>query len=193
MFALCFVFGGMMLVRAQDTTSNQYKTEQQSQYPQDQQAQQDRQRIQTSELPDAVKRSLEDQEYRGWLVSGAFTASADQSMQSDSTGVNGQSQGNNNAIGAEGEEIYLVELKNGAETKTVAFRKDGQRIEGWQDPNDQYNQNDQNNQYNQNDQMKQSDSTDQSSQQSQTPELQTTPPDQSGQSTSGDANRDTQH
>ncbi len=73
MFALCFVFGGMVVVNAQDTTSNQYRKDQQ--YPQDQQmqgqqdqqmqGQQDRQRIQTSELPDAVKRSLEDQEYRG--------------------------------------------------------------------------------------------------------------------------------
>ncbi len=165
MFALCFVFGGTVLVHAQDTTSNQYRTDRGSQYPQDQQ---DRQRIQASELPDAVKRSLEDQEYRGWLVSGAFTASAsDQSMDSDSAGVNGQNQenqGNNNAIGAESEEIYIVELKNGAETKTVAFYKDGQRIEGWQDQSNQYNQNGQNNQYNQNDQMNQTDSTNQNKQ-----------------------------
>ena len=152
MFALCFVLGGMVLVNAQDTTSNQYNKNEQ-QYPQDQQMQgqqQDRQRIQTSELPDAVKRTLEDQEYRGWLVSGAFTATANQSSMDSTSGNNDQNrQDNNNAIGAEDQEIYLVELKNGAETKTVAFHKDGERIEGWQDQN---NQNGQNSQYNQNDQ-----------------------------------------
>jgi uncharacterized protein YdbL (DUF1318 family) len=152
MFALCFVLGGMVLVNAQDTTSNQYNKNEQ-QYPQDQQMQgqqQDRQRIQTSELPDAVKRTLEDQEYRGWLVSGAFTTTANQSSM-DSTSSD-QNQGNNNAIGTEGQEIYLVELKNGAETKTVAFDKNGERIEGWQDQSNQNGQDSQNGQYNQNDQ-----------------------------------------
>src|SRR5687767_2166952 len=91
MFALCFMFGGVVAVTAQDaqdTTSNQYRTETQNQDPsqaqdpsqsqeQSQYAQgqdQDRERIQSTELPEEVKRSLENQEYRGWLISGAYKA-----------------------------------------------------------------------------------------------------------------------
>lgn len=109
MFALCFMFGGIVVVTAQetqDTTSNQYRTETQSQSSQeDDQAQnqsqnqnQDRERIQSTELPDGVKRSLEGPEYRGWLVSGAFKASSsseqsttgESSMESDTTGMNSE-------------------------------------------------------------------------------------------------------
>lgn len=185
MFALCFVLGGIVLVNAQDTTSNQYNKNEQ-QYPQDQQMQgqqQDRQRIQTTELPDAVKRTLEDQEYRGWLVSGAFKASANQSSM-DSTGVSGDQnrQGNNNAIGTEDQEIYLVELKNGAETKTVAFDKDGERIEGWEDQSNQNGENGQNNQYNQSDST-QNDQMNQNDQRQDSQSYQKSESDQNSQST----------
>src|SRR5688572_21779612 len=157
MFALCLMFGGVVMVSAQDTqdtTSNQYRTETQSQYPQDAQAQdQDRERIQSTELPDEVKRSLEDQEYRGWLISGAYkaTGSSDQSeMQSDSTSISDNqspaNQENANATGAQAEEVYIVELKNGAQTKTVRFNKDGQKIEGMDDQSE--SSPNQNNQYN---------------------------------------------
>jgi hypothetical protein len=158
MFALCFMFGGIVAVSAQetqDTTSNQYRTETQSQSPQDAQGQnqdQDRERIQSTELPDVVKRSLEGQEYRGWLINGAYKAKAtsDQPSADDpSTDVNRQDE--NNAIGAQGEEIYIVELKNGAQTKTVRFDSEGNEIEGMEGED----QEDQNNQYNQNDQRDQ--------------------------------------
>ncbi|MDQ2658000.1 MAG: hypothetical protein M3Y60_11330, partial [Bacteroidota bacterium] len=137
MFALCFLFGGIVVVSAQDTqdtTSNQYRTETQSQYPQDAlgQQDQDRERIQSTELPDEVKRSLEGEEYRGWLISGAFKsqASTDQSLGADTTSTDPSRQGSINATGAEGEEVFIVELKNGAETKEVYFDSNGQKIEG---------------------------------------------------------------
>ena len=150
MFALCFMFGGIVVLNAQDTqdtTSNQYRTETQSQYPQDNQAQQgmdqqDRERIQTTELPDEVKRTLEGQEYCGWLISGAFKAHAGEQsqMNQDNTSPdnantspdntnNDANRPSTNATGVQDEEIFIVELKNGAETKTVKFSKDG-KVEG---------------------------------------------------------------
>jgi hypothetical protein len=189
MFALCFMFGGVVAVTAQDaqdTTSNQYRTEtqtgDQSQNQDPSQAQdtsqsqdqsqyaqgldQDRERIQSTELPEEVQRSLENQEYRGWLISGAYKAkgASDQSsMESDTTSTEANrdatGQDNANATGAQAEEVYIVELKNGAQTKTVRFDKNGQKIEGMdeesqsgQNENNQYNQNDQSSEMNQNDQ-----------------------------------------
>jgi len=58
-------------------------------------------KIKSEELPEAVKKSLEAQEYRGWMISSAYKAG----------------------------DIYEVELKNGAETKTVKFSKDGKKVE----------------------------------------------------------------
>jgi hypothetical protein len=211
MFALCFMFGGVVALKAQqnqDTTSNQYRTETQSQYPQDAQSQdQDRERIQSTELPDEVKRSLEGEEYRGWLISGAYKAkgASDQSsMESDTTssnaGVNRQGdvsrQDDANATGAQADEMYIVELKNGAQTKTVRFGKDGQKIEGMDDEtqsgqNSQYEQNqnsDQSAPSNQPDQSSQPNQPDQSSQSDQSSQ---TPADQSSQ-TPGNQSTETQ-
>jgi ribosomal protein L21E len=58
-------------------------------------------KIKSEELPEAVKKSLEAQEYRGWMISSAYKAG----------------------------DIYEVELKNGAETKTVKFSKDGKKVD----------------------------------------------------------------
>lgn len=179
MFALCFMFGGIVTVVAQDqqdTTSNQYRTETQSQYPQDALGQdQDRERIQSTELPDEVKRSLEGEEYRGWLVSGAFKAkaSAGQSMESDTTSVdpNQQVDPSNNAAGMEEEEVYIVELKNGAETKTIRFDANGQKIEDMEGQDEM----DQNNQFNQNEQMNQNELPAPADQTTPAPEDQTVP------------------
>lgn len=213
MFALCFMFGGVVAVTAQDTqdtTSNQYRTETQTdpsqsqdttqQDPSQDQAQyapgqdQDRERIQSTELPDEVKRSLEDQEYRGWLISGAYkaTGSSDQSeMQSDSTSISDNqspaNQENANATGAQAEEVYIVELKNGAQTKTVRFDKDGQKIEGMDDQSES-SQN-QNNQYNQNDQA---DPNSNQSADEQTPDGQADQSTQSSQSTDSQNDQSTQ-
>ncbi|AYB34809.1 MAG TPA: hypothetical protein VIU12_18675 [Chryseolinea sp.] len=58
-------------------------------------------KIKSEELPEAVKKSLEAQEYRGWMISSAYKAG----------------------------DVYEVELKNGAETKTVKFNKDGKKVD----------------------------------------------------------------
>ena len=211
MFALCFMFGGIVVVSAQetqDTTSNQYRTETQSQYPQDSlsqdmsqdqsqsqdmMGQQDRERIQVTELPDEVKRSLEGQEYRGWLISGAFKAqSGDQSsMESDTTSTDAaQQQESTNATGMEQEEVYIVELKNGAETKTVRFDSKGEVVEGMEgDQNGQSNENGQTpgNQHNQ-DQS----TTDPSTQPDQSQSSQSADPAQSEQSTSTPSGQSTE-
>lgn len=159
MFALCLVFGGFGVVSAQeDTTSTSPQNET---HPQDAQSQdQDRERIQSTDLPDAVKRSLEGQEYRGWLVNGAYKAKGVSDMsstESDTTSADANREEDTKAMGAQGEEIYIVELKNGAETKTVRFDKIGKKIEGMkegEDQNDQSNPNDQKDQSNPNDQSK---------------------------------------
>lgn len=206
---LCFVGGSVALMMAQDqdtTTNNQYnsdqyRTDQPSQYPQDAQSQdmqgQDQQqfgdRVQPTELPEEVKTALEGEDFRGWLISGAFKADRS-AAESDSTNSAPQNQ----AFGTEDEEIYIIELKNGAETKMVAFDKSGQEVElesiegqGLNDGSNQYNQNGQYNQdqntqqesdqYNQNGQMNET-TPDQTSPH-QTPRDETTPdqstPDQS--------------
>jgi hypothetical protein len=225
MFALCFMFGGMVVVTAQDTqdtTSNQYKTETQSQYPQNDQAQagqdqQERERIQTTELPDEVKRALEAQEYRGWLISGAFKAKAgDQSQMNgqdntspDNTNNDANGQESANATGGQDEEVYIVELKNGAETRTVRFDENGQQLEGMDDMENSQNQNSQfnqdgqrnqngqtspNNQYNENDEAGQTDpsSTTDPADQSQSERSNETRTDESTETESPDQSTGTQ-
>ena len=67
-------------------------------------AQQDEKvKIKPEELPEAVKKALEMQDYRGWLVDAAYKDTA--------------------------KETYEVHLKNGAETKIVKFNKDGKKVE----------------------------------------------------------------
>ena len=140
--AIGFVFTGLVAVNAQDTTSTQQQTEQ---YPSTMQDQ-DRERINSRDLPDAVKRSLEQTEYRGWLVNAAYkttgvsgSVQGDSTAQSDSIGVEGQVQSDTTSVsgdtGAYGQEVFVVELKNGAQTKTVRFDKDGNKLDD--DDNDQ--------------------------------------------------------
>jgi hypothetical protein len=62
--------------------------------------------IATSDLPAAITASLQGQDYSGWTVSNAFKKEKD------------------------GKTIYKVELKNGAETKTVKFDADGNMMKG---------------------------------------------------------------
>jgi hypothetical protein len=66
-------------------------------------AQDDKQKIKAEELPEAVKKSLEAQEYKGWLINTAYHIKST--------------------------DTYEVELKNGAETKTFKFDKDGKKLE----------------------------------------------------------------
>ena len=58
--------------------------------------------IKSEELPEAVKKALENQDYKGWIINAA---SVDKK-----------------------EEKYLVELKNGADTKKVKFDKEGKEL-----------------------------------------------------------------
>lgn len=170
MLAFCLSIAGLV-VYAQDTTSTD-QTQTQQQYPTTPQDDQDREKINSRDLPDAVKRSLEATQYRGWLISSAYktkgvsltdsqTASGDTTAvsgnQSDTTSVSGNtgvsgsgrgSTGNTSTgntgvsgttgdTGAMGEEVFVVELKNGAQTKTVRFDKEGKELDGQGTNNDQ--------------------------------------------------------
>jgi hypothetical protein len=132
---------GGLAVYAQDTTSTD-QTQTQQQYPT--MPDPDREKINSRDLPDAVKRSLEGQEYRGWLVSGAYKSkgvsndtneSNEKNGRSDSasvagnTGVSGNT-GISGNTGAYGQDVFVVELKNGAQTKTIRFDKDGKKLDG---------------------------------------------------------------
>lgn len=143
LLGFCFMFGGLVAVNAQDTTSTQQQTQQ---YPTStaQDDDQDRERINSRDLPDAVKRSLEATEYRGWLVNAAYksTGVADAAMPADSATANPPVQSDSTSTsqdtGAYGQEVFVVELKNGAQTKTVRFDKDGKKMDdGSEDNNDQ--------------------------------------------------------
>lgn len=128
--AFCFAIGGFVMY-AQDTTSTDM-TQTQQQYPTTQNNQDDRERINSRDLPDPIKRSLETQDYRGWLINSAYKTTGlsmngqPAEMPSDST-----------SAGAYGQEIYVVEMKNGAQTKTVRFDKDGNRLDDQGTDNDQ--------------------------------------------------------
>jgi hypothetical protein len=134
-FALC-MFGAVVAVNAQDSTSTPSPTDPTSTTPQPAMQDEGRVKIKSQDLPDAVKSSLESQEYRGWLVNSAYkmdaastTAtgtepSSDSTSVSDSTGVSTQ-----DASSAYNKEVYIVELKNGAQTKTVRFDKDGKKLD----------------------------------------------------------------
>jgi hypothetical protein len=155
MFAFFLLLGGAVAVNAQDSTS----TQRNQQYPTQGQASmddQDREKINSRDLPDAVKRSLEGQEYRGWLVNAAYktkgvssssenssssgnsSSSSSSSTSSTTDDQSSSNQGGNNqgdstsvsgSSGAYAQDAYVVELKNGAQTKTVRFDKDGKKLD----------------------------------------------------------------
>ena len=143
-FALCMFFGAVAVVNAQDTTSTTTPTDPSTTQPSTSPSQastgmqdEGRVKIKSQELPDAVKSSLESQEYRGWLVNAAYkmdgaansgtgtsTSGSTSGSTTDTTGVSG-----NAGTGAYAQEVYIVELKNGAQTKTVRFDKDGKKLD----------------------------------------------------------------
>ena len=105
MFASLALLGSVALANAQEATRPQESSQATEAVapapaPADQD---DKTKIKSEELPEAVKKSLEAQEYRGWLIDAAYHVKSTDS--------------------------YEVELKNGAETKTVKFSKDG-KVEG---------------------------------------------------------------
>ncbi|MDQ2656945.1 MAG: hypothetical protein M3Y60_05950 [Bacteroidota bacterium] len=111
LLAVCLMFGGATLVSAQTDPSS---SPSQTQTSQDQD--QDRQQISVSELPDAVTSKLEGQDYSGWTVGNAYKK-MDESNQ----------------------EMYIVELRQGTETKKVKFDKDGNELDKGKDKSDNSN------------------------------------------------------
>jgi hypothetical protein len=112
MFASLALLGSVALANAQEATPPQEST-QATEAPAPAPApeavapaaadQEDKTKIKSEELPEAVKKSLEAQEYRGWLIDAAYHVKSTDS--------------------------YEVELKNGAETKSVKFDKEG-KVQG---------------------------------------------------------------
>lgn len=104
MFAFAAVVASVIAVNAQDASSSSSSsatsTPSSAAVSTDQQG--DKAKIKADELPDAVKKSLEAQEYKGWLINTAY--------EDKKAGT------------------YEVELKNGAETKTIKFDKEGKKI-----------------------------------------------------------------
>ena len=110
LLAVCLMFGGATLVSAQtDPSSSSSQTQTQDQ-------DQDRQQISVSQLPDAVTSKLEGQDYSGWTVGNAYKK-MDESNQ----------------------EMYIVELRQGTETKKVKFDKDGNELDKGKDKSDNSN------------------------------------------------------
>jgi hypothetical protein len=109
MLAVVLMFGAVAFVNAQDSTATDKTNQTQTQTTtQDQ----ERTQIQISELPEAISTSLESQDYSGWTVASAYRST--QKDSSDET---------------KSMEVYVVELKNGAESKTVRFDKDGNKLD----------------------------------------------------------------
>jgi len=100
LLAVCLMFGSATLVSAQD----QPAPADQSQTTPDQD--QDRQQISASELPDAVSAKLESEDFSGWTVENCYKKTDENNMQ-----------------------VYIVELKQGTETKKVKFDRDGNKLE----------------------------------------------------------------
>ena len=61
--------------------------------------QEEREKIKREELPELIKTALNGDEYKGWLVNAAYRIKS--------------------------KDIYEVELKKGAESKTIRFDKEG--------------------------------------------------------------------
>lgn len=96
MFAFAAMLGSVAFVSAQEASDNAVKAPETVQ-------QDEKVKIKSEELPEAVKKALEMQDYRGWLIDAAYKYTAT--------------------------ETFEVHLKNGAETKIVKFNKDGKIVE----------------------------------------------------------------
>lgn len=104
LLAVSLMFGGATLVVAQDDrTSTQGQTQTQTTQDQDQDK---KQQIAVSELPEAVSAKLESQDFSGWTVGNAYKKTDESNR-----------------------EMYIIELKQGTETKKVKFDSDGNEME----------------------------------------------------------------
>jgi len=128
--AFCLMVGGIFAANAQDTTSvdkQQYPTQGAQSTDQD-----SREKINSRDLPDGVKRSLEGTEFRGWLINSAYKMKG--TLNASDLNQDSTNQADSSAVSkpeTEGlaSEIYVVELKNGAQTKTIRFDKDGKAFD----------------------------------------------------------------
>jgi len=104
MFAICLMLGAVVAVNAQDTTSTTTPSSEYNTQSQNQDQDQDKEAIAASELPAAVRASLEGQDYSGWTVGQAYRKMKD------------------------GKTVYAVEMKQGSETKMVKFDEQGNKL-----------------------------------------------------------------
>jgi hypothetical protein len=111
LLAIGLMFGGVAFVNAQEQDTAAASTQEQPMSHD--QEDQDRVQIQVSELPQPVQTKLQSQDYQGWVISSAFR----------------KNWTDPNNAQATAQEIYIVELKNGADTKKLKFDKDGNEIE----------------------------------------------------------------
>lgn len=74
-------------------------------------SQDNREKIEISQLPQPVRTALESKDYATWTVSSAYRST--QTESSDET---------------KSMEVYVVEMKNGADTQIVKFDKDGNKV-----------------------------------------------------------------
>lgn len=96
------MFGGATLVSAQEQP--QQPAPGQTETTTDQQ--QEGQQIAASELPEAITAKLESADFSGWTVGNAYKKTDENNM-----------------------EVYVVEMKQGTETKKVKFDRDGNKLE----------------------------------------------------------------
>jgi hypothetical protein len=103
LFVVCALAGSVIAANAQerDTTSTSSSAVVTPETSADKD--EDRVKIKTDELPEAVKQTLADQEYKGWLINAAYHDKK--------------------------EERFEVELKNGVDTQVVKFSQEGQRLD----------------------------------------------------------------
>jgi len=95
--------GSVAILHAQDSTaapSDRYQTPQQE--PKSDYS--DKDAISVTELPAPIQDKLKGQNYTGWMISKAYKKDKD------------------------GSAMYLVELKNGTDTKKVKFDAEGNEI-----------------------------------------------------------------
>ncbi len=99
---LAAVAGSVTFANAQEAAQDS-TTQSQTGITSDQESADQKMKIKTEELPDAIKQTLADQEYKGWIINAAYQDRK--------------------------EENYEVELKNGADTQVVKFNSEGQRLD----------------------------------------------------------------
>jgi hypothetical protein len=122
LFAIGLMFGAAAVVNAQDSTSTKTQTQSQTETQISNQDEQ-REKVSISDLPAPIKTALENKNYQNWTVSSAYKTRMTSPANTDaSTDAKTDTK-------AQGMDLYVVELKNGAQTTTVKFDKDGKEID----------------------------------------------------------------